>query len=193
MASNENADSVLATGVNYSKISKVYECPVCYSLCRPPIYTCLSGHLVCRDCLTQINDICPTCRGSLSNKRNVALEQIAEVLHYPCKFTEGRCNVVAQLGELEKHERHCNFRTCLCPYSDYFCRWEGEMKELLSHMHVGIIHPPGIIGQDRKFTIMITQFLSPPPKMWIMGIQYYNKFFLINILYTRTYAITFPG
>ena len=36
------------------------ECPICFKLCAPPIYTCQAQHLVCIACRPKLRQ-CPSC------------------------------------------------------------------------------------------------------------------------------------
>ena len=44
----------------------------------------MQGHLVCVDCFPRLAH-CPTCRGDMSQERNLAMEQISRLLKYPCR------------------------------------------------------------------------------------------------------------
>lgn len=56
-------------------LASFFECPVCFDYVLPPILQCQSGHLVCSSCRTKLT-CCPTCRGSLGNIRNLAMEKV---------------------------------------------------------------------------------------------------------------------
>lgn len=56
-------------------LASFFECPVCFDYVLPPILQCQSGHLVCSSCRSKLT-CCPTCRGSLGNIRNLAMEKV---------------------------------------------------------------------------------------------------------------------
>lgn len=56
-------------------LASFFECPVCFDYVLPPILQCQSGHLVCSSCRSKLS-CCPTCRGSLGNIRNLAMEKV---------------------------------------------------------------------------------------------------------------------
>lgn len=56
-------------------LASLFECPVCFDYVLPPILQCASGHLVCGSCRPKLS-CCPTCRGSLSNIRNLGMEKV---------------------------------------------------------------------------------------------------------------------
>ena len=54
------------------------ECPVCYqTIDSAPIYQCLYGHVVCKDCLSNLEH-CPTCTLGPISIRNLKLEEIVK-------------------------------------------------------------------------------------------------------------------
>merc|ERR1719228_938954 len=38
------------------------ECPVCYTVPAPPIFSCPNSHIICKSCLPRVGSRCPTCR-----------------------------------------------------------------------------------------------------------------------------------
>lgn len=60
-------------------LASFFECPVCFDYVLPPILQCQSGHLVCSSCRSKLT-CCPTCRGSLGNIRNLAMEKVSVIL-----------------------------------------------------------------------------------------------------------------
>ena len=43
------------------------ECPICFKLCAPPIYTCQNQHLVCIACRPKLRQ-CPSCSEAFQEK-----------------------------------------------------------------------------------------------------------------------------
>lgn len=111
-----------------------YECPICYSLCRPPVRTCMEGHPICSDCITKIDGRCPTCRGPIGVHKNLILDKYALRITYPCLYSHSGCDIVGKLMNIIDHERVCPFRPCLCPYYDSGCEWAGEYEQFLPHL-----------------------------------------------------------
>ena len=57
-------------------IKSLLECPVCIEPIKStPIHQCTNGHVVCKDCVTKL-DNCPICRSDSRVARNVIFEQI---------------------------------------------------------------------------------------------------------------------
>ena len=54
------------------------ECPVCSKPNRSaPIHQCTNGHIVCKNCVTKLEN-CPICRNNSKLARNLIFEQIIE-------------------------------------------------------------------------------------------------------------------
>ena len=70
--------------VETDSVLTLMECPVCLDHITPPVKQCVKGHLVCVDCFPRLAH-CPTCRGNMSEERNLAMEQISRLLNYPCR------------------------------------------------------------------------------------------------------------
>lgn len=82
-------------------LASFFECPVCFDYVLPPILQCQSGHLVCSSCRSKLT-CCPTCRGSLGNIRNLAMEKVCIqcwlfVKHYSLHFVSV-CSRSTHLG-----------------------------------------------------------------------------------------------
>ena len=57
-------------------IKGLLECPVCFETIKlTPIHQCTNGHVVCKDCVTKL-DNCPICKSDSRVARNVIFEQI---------------------------------------------------------------------------------------------------------------------
>ena len=57
-------------------IKSLLECPVCIEPIKSaPIHQCTNGHLVCKDCITKMEN-CPICRNDSTIAKNLIFEQI---------------------------------------------------------------------------------------------------------------------
>ena len=72
---------------------------------------------VCNGCFANLRS-CPMCGGSLSEKRNLALERICEHVRYPCESDD--CSVICETGPvaLRTHMENCRFcvKFFVCPF-----------------------------------------------------------------------------
>ena len=112
-----------------AQLLQLLKCPVCLEYMNPPIRHCVNGHLVCNDCFSMV-DRCPTCRGDLTHDRNLAMEQVANMVTYPCENVG--CTGFT-LAEKDVHLRDCQFHQLPCPYQEA-CAYNGNFSEVQSHL-----------------------------------------------------------
>ena len=61
-------------------IRDLLECPVCMDTIKfVPVYQCINGHVICKDCIEKLNN-CPICRNDSALNRNLKLENIVQRL-----------------------------------------------------------------------------------------------------------------
>jgi hypothetical protein len=105
-----------------------FECPVCLQAPRSgPIYICLNGHFVCKDCKQRT---CPTCRTQMGLVRSLLAVTVIENTERPCKYDS--CPHSLPLPVLESHEARCPHRTVSSPDGD--CRSKVLLARLVSHL-----------------------------------------------------------
>ena len=63
-------------------LRKILECPICWETIRSvPVYQCINGHVVCKECIPKLESCCPICRINNSTFiRNRKLEEIIDNL-----------------------------------------------------------------------------------------------------------------
>jgi len=109
------------------------ECPVCMEYMVPPIKLCTNGHSICNICRQSVQ-CCPTCRASFTETRNVALENIARRVKYPCTNRQGGCLDVFSIEHIAEHQAVCVYREIKCPFHTYWhCPWKGFKCHLKKH------------------------------------------------------------
>ncbi|SPP87511.1 probable E3 ubiquitin-protein ligase sinah [Drosophila guanche] len=109
------------------------ECPVCFGYIMPPIMQCSRGHLICSGCRHKLT-LCPVCRVPMSNIRNIAMENVASKLFFPCKHSHCGCKLILTYSEKKRHEDDCEYRPFFCPYPDEKCEWEGPLEDVFGHL-----------------------------------------------------------
>lgn len=94
----EMAEQIMASGedrhpttIDAVVAATQFECPICYNLGRPAIQTCMSGHLVCLDCIGRIDNQCPTCQGAMGIHKNLIPDNLAHLLTYSCLHSFSGC------------------------------------------------------------------------------------------------------
>ena len=118
------------------------ECPVCMEYMVPPIILCVYGHNICDICRPKI-PYCPTCRHPFLNATNVALENLAREVKYPCPYQKFGCEEFFVHDTVREHQHRCHYRQEKCPVyklPNVKCSWTGsysDMKEHLMEKHCG--------------------------------------------------------
>ncbi|XP_018330158.1 uncharacterized protein LOC108740355 isoform X2 [Agrilus planipennis] len=110
-----------------------FECPVCNNYMRAPIYQCLSGHSICKQCKPKLMD-CPICHSDLGNTRNYSLESFSNGIYFPCSYYHRGCEQSFLEKDINKHEGDCRFRSYICPFGNTYCDWIGLLTNLSCHL-----------------------------------------------------------
>lgn len=99
-----------------------------------PMLQCPSGHTLCYDCKSKVNNKCPSCRKEMGHIRCLALEKLAASLHLPCKYHHLGCEETFPYYSKLKHEAECVFRPYSCPHPGSDCSVTGYIQTLLWHL-----------------------------------------------------------
>lgn len=118
--------------VENEEVLTLLECPVCLDHITPPVKQCVKGHLVCNECFPRLPH-CPTCRSAMNQERNLAVEQIASLLKYPCRYFPMGCREAFILSKKGVHERDCPFLQLKCPFHGQ-CSFNGSLKDVVPHL-----------------------------------------------------------
>jgi len=122
------------------------KCPVCKQYMVPPIKMCTNGHNICSKC-TESVQLCPTCRTKFSATRNVALENIARRLKYPCANRQSGCLDKFSIEHIAEHHAVCVYGKVKCPLHLYeTCPWNGLKNDLMEHAKTE--HPDYVLEQS---------------------------------------------
>ncbi|XP_068641372.1 putative E3 ubiquitin-protein ligase SINAT1 [Aristolochia californica] len=117
-----------------SDIDGLLECPVCSNAMYPPIQQCPSGHTLCFNCKTKVDNKCPICRKEIGNIRCLALEKLAVSLLLPCTYHRLGCEEMFPYYRKLKHEEQCVYRPYNCPHPGSDCSVVGDVPCLLAHL-----------------------------------------------------------
>ncbi len=118
--------------VEAEQVLSLLECPVCLDHITPPVRQCVKGHLVCSDCFPRLHH-CPSCRGDMCGERNLAMEQVAGLLQFPCRYHPMGCREAFPLTKKESHERDCPFLQLKCPFHGQ-CAFNGSLADVVPHL-----------------------------------------------------------
>jgi E3 ubiquitin-protein ligase SIAH1 len=115
------------------------ECPVCMQYMVPPIQLCTNGHNICSRCRGKVQR-CLTCRAEFLETRNVALENIARRLKYPCANRQSGCLDRFSIEHIAEHQAVCVYGEIKCPFQvNWNCSWKGFKSDLKEHAKT--VHP----------------------------------------------------
>jgi hypothetical protein len=127
MSSPENLDWELL---------KELECPICLEYMVSAINMCGNGHNMCNSCRSKVSN-CPSCKEEFIKGRNIALEKVAAIAMYPCKYREGGCKKALKKDNISYHNLACFYQSRECPFrklSDVNCPWTGALTLIDSHV-----------------------------------------------------------
>jgi hypothetical protein len=102
----------------------------------PPIVMCVNGHKICNICRPRPAD-CPTCRQQFLDTRNVALEDLARQVMYPCKYGSYGCAEVFPNDVIIDHQNRCWYCPQSCPVTNLNtqkCSWTGNYDQIENHL-----------------------------------------------------------
>lgn len=136
-----------------NSILRELRCPVCLVYMIPPIYQCFTGHSICKNCSPRLNQ-CPTCRKDLLPVRNIALENLAAGVKYPCFYRLTGCNKAFPMHLIEGHERECQFGSQQCPFavlSNEVCTWLGPFSGIKKHIQKDHNKNGNCVEIERRF------------------------------------------
>ncbi|CAH1153816.1 unnamed protein product [Phaedon cochleariae] len=158
------------------EIAALFECPVCFEVVLPPIMQCQVGHLVCASCRPKLS-CCPTCRGTLGNIRNLAMEKVASNLMFPCKHKSTGCRMSLGLNDKAEHEEICEFRPYSCPCPGASCSWQGQLDKVMVHLQHAHKNITTLNGEDIVF--LATEINLAGAVDWVMMQSCFGHHFML--------------
>jgi E3 ubiquitin-protein ligase SIAH1 len=102
----------------------------------PPISMCANGHNICHICRKKMNQ-CPSCRQQFLETRNLALEELASHVKYPCKYQSYGCKEVFANDVIVSHQDRCWYCPQSCPVpglNTEKCSWTGNYDQIKNHL-----------------------------------------------------------
>ncbi|KAF5275839.1 hypothetical protein FQR65_LT04077 [Abscondita terminalis] len=104
----------------------------------PPIHICPNDHNVCYACRSSA---CNVCNESITNIRNIQLEEYSKTLKHRCRYELQGCSELCSYSEIRKHELQCVY----CIYKCELCKFQGKLVEIETHFRMA--HPSTKIYQ----------------------------------------------
>ncbi|XP_021913243.1 uncharacterized protein LOC110826686 [Zootermopsis nevadensis] len=152
------------------------ECPVCMEYMGPPIHQCRRGHLVCSTCKPKLPS-CPTCRSRFTESRNLAMEKVADKLHYPCKNAHLGCTDTLRLRDKDGHEANCAYRNYRCIMVPP-CEWKGQHSDILRHVIMS--HPDVLLrGSEHVLEMRLGNLTEQSSQNWFVSAL--GELFRVNL------------
>lgn len=144
----------------YKQIIQEFECPVCLDYMAPPIFViCMNGHNVCSQCAPNL-DYCPTCRQPVQNIRNIAMENIARNVHYPCINQKWGCDEAFPVNQMANHQVECFHNRRCCPWAPPCgrCPWTGSTADLISHLNDSHADRKYVVEDGEELSLAISTY-----------------------------------
>jgi len=79
---------------------------------------------------------CPTCKEKFLNTRNLALEDLACRVQYPCKYQAYGCTESLNCDTIVGHQAKCRYRLQVCPAAkpEIGRSWTGSYDDFKGHV-----------------------------------------------------------
>ena len=154
---------------------------MCLEYMRPPIPLCANGHKICGICRQKVNN-CPNCREYFVDTRNLALEDLARQVMYPCKYRFYGCTEIFNHDQIAGHQVTCRYIPQVCPVAKLAigkCSWTGSYDGVKGHLqenHLEVCCE--YVGDEFKF---------------IHKLSNYTKIFCFIFAYNEVFFSLFPG
>jgi len=95
----------------------------------------------------------PTCRGKITNVRNLSMQKFASTALYPCKNRETGSEETFTVDDRNEHHSFCVYESRKCPISFILgvdCSWTGTLSDIPVHVRTEhdseIVYVPGHIN-----------------------------------------------
>jgi hypothetical protein len=75
---------------------------------------CATGHNICNTCKPKVTH-CPFCRESIAGVRNLALEEMARQVKYPCTYRKYGCKDALPQDTIGELQDKCRYTPQTCP------------------------------------------------------------------------------
>ena len=112
--------------IDIPSIIENFKCPVCYDFMFPPFPQCIEGHNLCVNCFYRVKS-CPICRADLCIITNNLLDEIYNMLAFPCPYEDCEEMVLGKL--MQNHMIQCVHRNVTCKV----CNYSGKMENMEQH------------------------------------------------------------
>lgn len=123
---DQHDDEGIVKKQNVTMVMEVFDCPVCSTPLRPPIFQCSKGSFICLPCHEKL----PESERTVS-QRCYGMERVVKNIFIPCKHGCTNKNKIPYYRK-EEHERSCPEGPCICPV--FGCDFFAPTTVLLDHL-----------------------------------------------------------
>ncbi|XP_071551752.1 uncharacterized protein [Panulirus ornatus] len=120
--------------VEYEDLLKLFCCPGCQLFMYPPLYQCRKGHLVCSTCRYSLKQVCPTCKQRFAENTNMMMEQVCQLVKFPCRWAAEGCQEYHQPRPKQDHEHFCMYRPVPCHHATKGCPKVILLRDMRQHL-----------------------------------------------------------
>jgi E3 ubiquitin-protein ligase SIAH1 len=113
----------------------------------------------------------------LGRTRNLALEKIADLTNFPCKYKVVGCTYSFPPQEKLAHERKCNYRQFKCPCPGSGCKWSDSKEKVVQHL--ANAHPSIVTLQGEDIIFLATEIDMAASMDWVMMQSCFGHHFLL--------------
>lgn len=164
------------------------DCPVCFDCTRPPLISCLNGHIICSRCYRKLKgSACPLCRKALAISQHIVLNKVFEKLIFPCIYEGLGCTAFGCPKEISLHESQCHYfyddsLECYLK-TDTSCSWIGPFSYLAKHMFLQ--HTDSFVLTGKPIKTLLSDLRHK-----ICYTEFNKDMFTINLNYERKFGLS---
>ncbi|XP_050737092.1 uncharacterized protein LOC127008764 [Eriocheir sinensis] len=122
--------------VEYEDLLKLFCCSGCQAFMAPPLHQCRKGHLVCSSCRFSLKQACPTCKQRFADSTNVMMEQVCQLVKFPCKYSPQGCPEFHRPRAKQDHEHFCSYRPVHCHHGPQGCPKVLLLRDMQQHLEI---------------------------------------------------------
>ncbi|XP_042222862.1 uncharacterized protein LOC121867163 [Homarus americanus] len=121
--------------VEYEDLLKLFCCSGCQEFMAPPLHQCRKGHLVCGSCRFSLKQVCPVCKQRFADNTNQMMEQVCQLVKFPCRWANQGCPEYHRPRAKLDHEHFCVYRPVHCHHGPKGCPKVLILRDMSQHLN----------------------------------------------------------